>query len=50
MNPISGAPVKWERAERESERSIVPRRSRQQNLGRGKGPHLVRVSEGGKGW
>jgi hypothetical protein len=42
--------VKWERAERESERPIVPMRPRQHNLGGGKGPHLVRVSKGGKGW
>ncbi len=42
--------MKWGRAERESERLIVPLRPRQHNLGGGKEPHLVRVSKGGKGW
>ena len=42
--------VKWWRAERESERPIVPMRPRQHNLGGGKGPYLVWVSNGGKGW
>lgn len=42
--------VKRGRAERESERPIVPLMPRQHNLGGGKGPYLVRVSEGGKGW
>jgi hypothetical protein len=42
--------VKWGRVERESERPIVPKKPRQHKLGGGKGPHLVRVSEGGKGW
>ncbi len=49
-NPISVMNVKWGRAERESERPIVPMRPRQHKLGGGKGPHLARVSEGGKGW
>ena len=48
--PYKRETVKWGRAERESERPIVPRRSRQHNVGGGKGPHLVRVSKGGKGW
>jgi hypothetical protein len=42
--------VKWGRAERESERPIVLLMPRQHKLGGGKGPHLVRVSKGGKGW
>ncbi len=53
-SPISGVPVKWARAERESEREserpIVLTRLRQQNRGGGKGPYLVCVSAGGKGW
>ncbi len=49
-SPLSGAPVKWVRAERESERSIVPSRLREHNRGGGKGPYLVCVSAGGKGW
>jgi hypothetical protein len=49
-SPISGNPVKGVRAERESERSIVLRMPRQQNRGGGKGPYLVCVSGGGKGW
>ena len=49
-SPISGVPVKWVRAERESERPIVPARPRQQNRGGGKGPYLVCVRAGGKGW
>jgi hypothetical protein len=48
-NPISGVPVKWARVERESERSIVPVRARQQNRAGGKGPYLVCVRDGGKG-
>ena len=48
-NPISGLPAKGARAERESERPIVPRRPRQQNRGGGKGPYLVGVLGGGKG-
>jgi hypothetical protein len=39
-NPISGIPVKWVRAERESERPIsVPKK--RGNARGGKGPHLV---------
>ena len=49
-SPISGAPVKWVRAERESERPIVLTRLRQQYRGGGKGPYLVCVTAGGKGW
>lgn len=49
-NPISVMSVKWGRAERESERPIVLVTPRHDNLGRGKGPYLVCVSEGGKGW
>jgi hypothetical protein len=49
-NPISVMSVKWGRAERESERPIVLLRPREHKLGGGKGPHLVRVSKGGKGW
>ena len=49
-SPRSGAPVKWVRAERESERPIVLMMSRQQKRGGGKGPYLVGVSTGGKGW
>jgi len=48
MSPISGVPAKWVRAERESERPIVPLRPWQQKHGGGKGPHLVCVLEGGK--
>jgi len=47
-SPISRRTVKWARAERESERRIVPLRPVQQNAGRGKAPHLVCASEGGK--
>ena len=49
-NPISGAPVKRGRAERESERPIVPWRPRQQKRGGGKGPYLVCVLAEGKRW
>jgi hypothetical protein len=49
-DPISDDLVKWARAERESERPIVPLRLRQQNHGGGKGPHLVCVLTGGKRW
>ena len=49
-DPISGKPAKWARAERESERSIVPARPWQQKHGGGKGPYLVYVPSGGKGW
>ena len=45
-NPISGLPAKWARAERESERPIVPRK--RGNARGGKGPYLVDVSERGK--
>ena len=48
-DPISGTTAKWARAERESERPIVPRRPWQQNRGGGKGPYLVYVPDGGKG-
>jgi hypothetical protein len=44
-NPISGIPVKWARAERESERPILPRK--RGNACGGKGPHLVRGFAGG---
>ena len=49
-NPISSDPAKGASAERESERPIVPLRPWQQNRGRGKGPYLVCVSDGGKRW
>ena len=49
-NPISGIPVKWARAERESERRTVPLRPWQQNHGRGKAPYLVCGFVGGKRW
>jgi hypothetical protein len=48
VSPISGVPVKWASAERESERPIVPARPWQHKRGLGKGPHLVGVAEGGK--
>jgi hypothetical protein len=48
-SPISGTTAKWARAERESERPIVPARPRQQKRGGGKGPYLVGGPEGGKG-
>ena len=48
--PYKRETVKWGRAERESERPIVPSMPRQHNLGVGKGPYLVCVSDGGKGW
>jgi len=48
--PISGIPVKWARAERESERPILPLRPWQQNHGVGKGPYLVCGFAGGKRW
>ena len=47
-NPISGVPVKWGRAERESERSVVL--EKRGNARGGKGPHLVGGSDGGKRW
>ena len=49
-NFISEMSLKWGRAERESERPIVLKRPGQHNLDGGKGPHLVRLFEGGKGW
>ena len=49
-SPISRVTVKWVRAERESERRIVPRRPAQQNVGGGKAPSLVCASDGGKRW
>ena len=49
-SPISGIPVKWVRAERESERPILPLRPWQQNHGVGKGPYLVCGFAGGKRW
>jgi hypothetical protein len=48
-DPISGTTVKGARAERESERPIVPWRPWQHNRGGGKGPYLVCVLGGGKG-
>jgi hypothetical protein len=47
-NPISRQTAKWVRAERESERPIVPMRPWQQNHGRGKGPYLVCGCRAGK--
>jgi hypothetical protein len=41
-------PVKWVRAERESEWPILPRK--RGNACRGKGPHLVCGFAGGKRW
>ncbi len=38
-NPISGIPVKWARAERESERLVVP--GKRGNARGGKEPYLV---------
>ena len=49
-NPISGMTAKWASAERESEWPIVPVKAGKQKLARGKGPHLVHVPDGGKGW
>ena len=48
-NPISGIPVKWARAERESERPIRYRGSGVTPVD-GKGPHLVCGFAGGKRW
>ena len=48
-NPISGVPVKWARAERQSERPIWYRRSGVTPVD-GKGPHLVCGFAGGKRW
>jgi hypothetical protein len=47
-NPISGIPVKWARAERESERRILP--TKRGNAREGKAPHLVCGFVGGKRW
>jgi hypothetical protein len=47
-SPISGIPVKWVRAERESERRIVP--MKRGNARGGKAPYLVRGLNGGKRW
>jgi hypothetical protein len=49
-DPISDDLVKWVRAERESERPVVPARPWQHNHGGGKGPYLVWVLGGGKRW
>jgi hypothetical protein len=49
-SPISRVPVKWVKAERESERRIVLMRPAQQNAGGGKAPHLVCASGGAKRW
>jgi hypothetical protein len=48
-NPISGIPVKWARAERESERPIRYRRSGVMPVD-GKGPYLVCGFAGGQRW
>jgi hypothetical protein len=40
-SPISRQTAKWVRAERESERPVLPLRPVQQNAGGGKGPYLV---------
>ena len=42
--PISGVPVKWVKAERESERPILP--TKRGNACRGKGPNLISESRG----
>jgi len=47
-SPISGIPVKWARAERESERRIVP--MKRGNARGGKAPYLVCGLKGGKRW
>jgi len=47
-SPISGIPVKWVRAERESERRIVP--MKRGNACGGKAPYLIRGLNGGKRW
>jgi hypothetical protein len=47
-NPISAIPVKWARAERESERRIVPKK--RGNARGGKAPYLVCGPRGGKRW
>ena len=48
-NPISGIPVKWARAERESER-LIRTEEAGVTLVDGKGPHLVCGFAGGKRW
>ena len=48
-SPISGIPVKWARAERQSERPIAYRGSGAMPVD-GKGPHLVYGFAGGKRW
>ena len=47
-SPISRGPVKRVRAERESERRILPEMPWQQNHGGGKAPYLVCASDEGK--
>ena len=47
-NPISGIPVKWARAERESERCILP--TKRGNAREGKAPHLVCGFVGDERW
>ena len=47
-SPISRVTVKWARAERQSERRIVP--LKRGNARGGKAPHLVCASGGGKRW
>lgn len=47
---ISRVPVKWARAERESERRRVLMIPVQQNAGGGKAPYLVCAFGGGKRW
>ena len=49
-SPISRVPVKWVRAERESERCVVLRIPWQHNQRGGKAPHLVCASTEGKHW
>jgi len=49
-DPISRVPVKWARAERQSERCVVLVIPWQQNHGGGKAPYLVCASAEGKRW
>jgi len=49
-SPISRVTAKGVRAERQSERPVVPMRPVQQNAGGGKGPYLVCASDGVKRW
>ncbi len=44
-NPISRQTAKWARAERESERPVLP--MKRGNARRGKGPYLISESRGG---